>query len=328
MERLSRRTATRPAARPAGLLAGVLVTAVALLATLTLAAPRASAAPEPLPVPYGFVPGALLNGLPGANAAGTNDWSCKPSKAHPRPVVLVHGFAGNRATNWPTFGPLLKNEGYCVFALTYGVAADVVPVNLLGGVGDMRASAGELKVFVDKVLKATGAGKVDLVGHSEGSLMPNWYLKYLGGAKKVHHFIGLGSAFGGTNLPVLFERLLNGILAPEQVPVCQACLQFSPKSQFVRQLHEGGLMQKGVSYTSIVTRIDELVIPYTNGILPGARNYVLQDVCPQDLSDHLQIVSSRNVARIVLNTLDPKNARKLTCVPVLPVVGELVPGLI
>ena len=39
---------------------------------------------------------------------------------HPRPVVLVHGTAGNRSTNWQTYGPLLKNNGYCVFALDYG----------------------------------------------------------------------------------------------------------------------------------------------------------------------------------------------------------------
>ena len=66
-------------------------------------------------------------------------------------------------------------------------------------------------------------------------------------------------------------------------------------------------------YTSIVTKYDELVIPYTNGTLKGVRNIVLQDVCPQDFSEHFQVVSSRNVAHLVVNALDPAHAQPVTC---------------
>lgn len=63
------------------------------------------------------------------------------------------------------------------------------------------------------------------------------------------------------------------------------------------------------------------------GPLPGVRNIVLHDVCPQDASEHFQIVASRNVAQIVVNTLDPRNAKPITCHTVLPFTGELLPGL-
>ena len=51
-------------------------------------------------------------------------WTCRPSAAHPRPVVLVHGLLANMTDNWQTMSPLLANNGYCVFALTYGTDAD------------------------------------------------------------------------------------------------------------------------------------------------------------------------------------------------------------
>src|SRR5690242_708524 len=52
---------------------------------------------------------------------GANVWSCRPSAAHPEPVVLVHGLGADMSENWSYISPLLAAQGYCVFALTYGV---------------------------------------------------------------------------------------------------------------------------------------------------------------------------------------------------------------
>jgi triacylglycerol esterase/lipase EstA (alpha/beta hydrolase family) len=52
----------------------------------------------------------------------------------------------------------LKAKGYCVFALDYGER----------GTGPIEDSAAALRDFVGRVLAATGAAKVSLVGHSQG----------------------------------------------------------------------------------------------------------------------------------------------------------------
>ncbi len=116
-----------------------------------------------------------------APTQGWNDYSCRPSTAHPRPVVLVHGTFANATDNWLTLAPYLEARGYCVFSLDYG---QLPGVPLVHGLGPIDKSAEQLQVYVDKVLAATGAAKADLVGHSQGGMMPRYYLKFLGGASR------------------------------------------------------------------------------------------------------------------------------------------------
>lgn len=132
-----------------------------------------------------------------APTSGWNDYSCKPSAAHPRPVVLVHGTFANSVDNWLALVPYLENRDYCVFSFDYGQLSGVP---LFYGLGPIDKSAEQLKTFVDKVLAATGAAETDLVGHSQGGLMPRYYLKFLGGAAKVNALVGIAPDNHGTTL--------------------------------------------------------------------------------------------------------------------------------
>ena len=134
---------------------------------------------------------------PTASPAGANNWSCKLSAQHPVPVVLVHGLGATMAENWSTMAPLLADNGYCVFALTYGLDPGE---KYVGGLQPMEASSQQLASFVDRVLASTGASKVDLVGHSEGTVMPQYYLKFLGGAAKVNRYVAIAPLYQGTTL--------------------------------------------------------------------------------------------------------------------------------
>jgi len=274
------------------LLAGGLLPAGAAHAADPIAAAKALAAP----------------GVPGAN-----NWSCKPSAAHPRPVVLVHGTFGTGSDSWLVAAPALASHGYCVFALTYGTEPGV---SLFAGLAPVTDSAAELATFVNGVLAATGAGQADLVGHSQGGMMPRYYLRFLGGAGKVHTLVGLAPSNHGTTL--------NGLAAlaaaiPGALDLirsgCPACADQIVGSALLQKLNAGGDTVPGVSYTVIATRYDEVVTPYTSQFLSGddVRNVTLQRLCVLDIAEHVAIVADPVALHEVLNALDPAHAGPTTC---------------
>jgi triacylglycerol esterase/lipase EstA (alpha/beta hydrolase family) len=282
----------------------------------------AGSAQADLPVIYNGVYG-YAHTSPTASPPGANDWSCKPGAAHPRPVVLVHGTFADMSNSWQAISPLLKNNGYCVFALNYG---DYDGSGAIGvyGVDDIPTSAGELNAFVDKVLAATGAAEVDLVGHSQGGMMPRYYLKNLGGAVEVHTLVGLSPSNHGTTLDGVFI-LSNFFPGANQFTgaLCPACEQQRVDSAFITDLNSGGDTVPGVEYTVIQTRYDQVVTPYTSAFLSGANvhNVLLQSQCILDLGDHLSMPYDHIAAADVLTALDPLHPRGFLCTPIAPTAG-------
>lgn len=254
---------------------------------------------------------------------GANNWACVPSAMHPNPVVLVHGLGARMSENWLYLSPALANAGYCVFALTYGQNPDVPPpLEQRGGLLPMEESAQQLADFVDQVLAETGANRVDIVGHSEGSLMPNYYVKFLGGAAHVARYVGITPLWNGTNLaglataytlsePLGLSLVVGGVIDPS----CGSCREFLRGSDFLNHMNEGGAAAPGVTYTMIMTTYDELVVPWWSGFLsaPNATNIVLQKVCPLDTSEHVLVAFDPVVKQLVLNALDPAHARPPRC---------------
>ena len=94
-------------------------------------------------------------------------------------------------------------------------------------------------------------------------------------------------------------------------------------SDFLAEMHAGGVYAPGVAYVNIMTRYDEAVLPYTSGYLEGsnATNIVVQDGCAQDFSDHMAIAASVRSQRYVLNALDPAHSEPVPCVFVAPFFG-------
>lgn len=306
----------------------IVAAVTAALVAGVLSAPASTAAPAP-PVPTApsvppapSVPTVPAPAVLDPSPPGSNDWSCKPATARPEPVVLVHGLSANQANNWSYLAPILARAGYCVFSLTYGRnPLAPPPLTQVGGLVPMEQSAQELKAFVQRVRTATGAAKVNIVGHSEGSLMPDYWVRFLGGDQVVKRYVGMTPLWDGTQLLGLdqIDRVGRGFgldpaYGPAIAAACGSCRQFLRGSDFLRKLNSGtGPKAPGVSYTTIMTKYDELVIPYTSGRLAGATNVVLQDLCPTDVSEHAAVAYDPVNAQVVLNALDPATARPIRC---------------
>ncbi len=231
---------------------------------------------------------------------------CRADQA-PTPVVLVHGTFANRGEFFK-LTPRLETAGYCVYALNFGCTDNS------GSCGRARieASARELKAFIDRrVLPQSRSGKVSIVGHSQGGLLPRYYIKYLGGQSKVTDMISLSPPNHGTDNP----------LAPFSQN-CPACRQQAPyRSAFTERINAGDETRGSIAYTQVQTRYDDVVFPYFSAFLaddrgpssngprtvrlngPRTTNYCLQDQFPTNTSDHLSIVFDDQAYVPVLDAL-------------------------
>jgi triacylglycerol lipase len=202
-------------------------------------------------------------------------------------VLLVHGTLA--ATDWGVLAPALARRGYCVLTFDYGDA----------GTAEIARSAHGLAAFVKRVRARSGAARVSIVGHSEGGMMPRYYIRFLGGARTVDTLIGLSPSNHGSTNPLLLEGAALG---------CTACgEQEAFGSPFLDRLNAGDEAPGPVRYVVLQTIYDAVVLPYTSAFLRGPRdrvaNVTLQDACPRDTTGHLGMPTDPVVVRWVEHVL-------------------------
>jgi triacylglycerol lipase len=229
---------------------------------------------------------------PEGDIPGINDWTCQPTAERPTPVILVHGTVGDRRHLLEALGKAIKAKGFCVYSLDYGNR----------GLDDIVGSADELKEYVEKVVESTGAEKVSMVGHSQGGMMPRYYIKFLGGDEYVDDLVGIAPSNHGTRLipaqnPI--ADLLPGL-------ICMSCNQQAWGSSFLANLNADDETPGDVSYTQITSMLDEVVVPHTSGYLtpgPNTTNVTVQTKCPLALVEHVLIPTARSTISYTLDAL-------------------------
>lgn len=136
---------------------------------------------------------ALLGGAPGARAELT---SSSRGGDGVRPIVFVHGYSGSGA-QFETPARRFESNGYPaerIAAVDYDSTFATAPLTSVYDAIDARVSA---------LLAATGADRVDLVGHSLGTAVSQGYLTSSPArAARVAHYANLDGRSSTTPLPV------------------------------------------------------------------------------------------------------------------------------
>lgn len=298
-----------------------LAAAGAVAVTAVTSAAGAATRTPPLPIGHNALATFLVGlGTPTQSPAGANV-PCTPTAAHPYPVVLVPGTFETDYGDWQALSPLLKNNGYCVYGLNYGASQGL---NSSARVAD---SAKELATFIDHVRQITGAPKVDIVGHSQGGMMPRYYINFLGGDRYVDKLIGISPSSHGTTVAGLATLVGRLGLNPAVALASPAAADQFDGSPFLAKFNASGDTRPGIAYTVIATRYDEVVSPWQSQFLtagPGAtvHNILIQVGCAADLSEHIATPYDIRVLTYVLNDLDPAHQRPVPCAPSLPLIGN------
>jgi pimeloyl-ACP methyl ester carboxylesterase len=196
--------------------------------------------------------------LPGARGKG------------PRPVIVLHGYAMNRANYIPLAYRLAKAGLGPIFGFEYWT------------LGRVAAGAKQLGWFVDEVRAATGAAQVDIVGHSMGGVVARYYVTLAGGDGVVANLVTLGSPHAGTDVSAI------GVGHPTR--------ELLLGSKLVQRL-AAAPPPRHTAITCIWSHADALV--------PGARQTPLagaEIIMYEDLG-HVALLGSRRVAADIISRL-------------------------
>lgn len=248
---------------------------------------------------------------------GVNDPNCRANPQRREAVVLVHGTDTTMYSDFSQLGAQLTRAGWCVYGADYGAG----PTPDKGyGWAPMEQSAQELDAVVAQARALSGADKVVLIGFSQGATVARWWMhENPGHAAQTAKWIGLASPTRGGNfygLAGVVSFPWFGELARASGVVSPALAQLIAGSQFNARLNAQGETVPGPEYVTISTRFDEMMPEGHNSAIhgPGARNIVLQDVCPENHGGHMYMTYNPTVVGLVLAELDA--AARVECVPV------------
>ncbi len=200
------------------------------------------------------------------------------------------------ALNWP----------YCTITLPYHAMGDI-------------QVAGEYIVYALRTMARTSGRKVDVLGYSQGGMVPRWALRFWPDTRAlVGDLVGIDPSNHGT--------LDAQTACQAQCP--PAYWQQATNAHFLQALNSGAETFSGIDYTVIFSRTDEVVVPNldasgSSSLHTGAgeiANIAVQQICPGDVSEHLAMGSYDPVAYALAldafthsGTADPSRISSSVC---------------
>jgi triacylglycerol lipase len=162
------------------------------------------------------------------------------------PVVLIHGVDDTVAL-FRRLQPFLKGRGFSVHSF-----------NLTPNNG--RVSLSKLAQQVDAYVRAQfpDGDTIDMVGFSMGGLISRYYIQRLGGIHCVRKFVTIATPHQGTWTAYLRSN--------------PGASNMRPGSAFLRDLNHDIEMLDGLSFTSIWTPLDLMIVPASSSRVSVGRS--------------------------------------------------------
>jgi hypothetical protein len=156
--------------------------------------------------------------------------------------------------------------------------------------GDIQV-AGEHLVDAIRTMHARTGQRIAILGHSQGGMSMRWALRFWPDTRAmVDDVIGIAPTNHGT-------RALDLLALGCRLGCVAASWQQGADSAFMAALNSGAETFAGISYTTIATRFDEVVLPSSGPRSVSAlrtgdgavANTLTQDVCPRGFPEHLLV---------------------------------------
>jgi triacylglycerol lipase len=204
----------------------------------------------------------------------------------PRPVLLLYGFLATRRV-FEVLERRLRRDGYCVWSINLGGLFDAF--NTRG----IDESAEKVREKVERLYaRYPDMGPLSIIGHSKGGLIGRYYVKRLGGDRRVKSLITLGCPHNGSSTAYL------GIAAMGLV--AKSVWQMTPMSPFIRRLKIGAF-PRHVRLASIYSKQDR-TSPFPSCILEDDGNANVFNIEVPDVR-HGEFVWKRHVYEVVRREL-------------------------
>jgi triacylglycerol lipase len=215
--------------------------------------------------------------------------TCNGNLRHAKrtPVLLVHGTFADSKINW--------SWNYKKTLPRHGRPACTVDLPDLSS-GDIQPTS-EYVVYAIRAMARRSGGKIDLIGLSQGGLNIRWALRWW---PDLRHLVDDAVLFVTPHHGAKFTDLV--CTTPG---VCATALyQMRSDSTFLAALNRGRDTVPGVDYTEVATRDDTIFVTPDEAHLDGARNVVIQDICPGHTVDHVGTAYDGPTYELAMDALD------------------------
>lgn len=214
-----------------------------------------------------------------------------------KPVLLLYGFFSTRRT-LAVLEKRLFMDGFTVFSINLGGIFGTFNAHNIENVASF------VQEKIERLYKKYEIqGKLSLICHSKGGLIGNYYVKKLGGNKRVKLVITIGTPHNGSPWATI------GTIPPLSF-VFKSLKQMAPQANFLEDLKKTKLT-KDVMLYSIYSK-DDIMCPYPASVLDEAPNVKNIEVPGMAHSEFLIKKSAYHVIKHALEGNMPKSWEEKT----------------